>query len=587
VNTVLVMFTSGRCLSILADRSDDPTATDAFLSEALDGLQRAIEIAESNRRALSSRGDVDLLLADVSYWAGHAAAGLGQHQTAATHFRAVHCDAAKASPSFWTRRALPAWLDEAKALRLTGQLGDAHRTLRAVLAAITAVREQTRDDDQLAALDRRTRAMLDHMENYQLPVLNWMDSEPAQGIGRATREATLPDNVAVQLAPLVSWWKWWTRVERGGGPLAELFDFWGRGGLCRVAAAVRGSPHRSVAVDARSVADIRRWARMLCPLFDTVIVKWKAPLGDGVVTCPLQVDYAGPGGHGYDITNEVIVSSDDPQSLDQGTPEWAITVSSAALVGRDLASFLATEASALVEAGRLVVVPAALVGCTQSATGWTDSLFVDGLLGGAVSVIDMPSTRRAPESQRVLDLTSTAVPYIDNVSMADLARILQEADDWLGPLRAVMLNAIGSRDVSHERWERITILEDEINDACRELEARYDRVVAAEPQREWRVHQVDAVTAAVERPQDLHEPLSVIDPITETLSMLAAPVVRDPAPWIPFWRLRGVGGHLRWSCPLDNRVRAADARQAQPQLAISSWLHPGTPGFGVRPAIMI
>jgi hypothetical protein len=415
-----------------------------------------------------------------------------------------------------------------------------------------------------------------------VPVFEWLESAAARDIG--DNQATLREGVADQVAPLVDWWQGWTRMsgDAEGSPFAEFLDFWGRGGLCRVAAAVRGQAHRAVAVDATSIPDVRRWARILCPLFDTVIVKWKGTLHDGVVMCPLEVNYGGPGGHGYDITNEFIAEVDS----DPPVPRWGMTVSSACLMPQELATFLAHEAIPLVQAGRLVVVPAPLVGCTQSKVGWTDDLFVDGLLGGAVSVVGSGEAEHdGPSSRRVFDLGSSVIPYIEGVTMTDLAQVLEDANDWLSPLRAVILKGVADKELRHERWERLTLLQDDISDACKELDDRYRKVVRDKPDADWRVGTVDSCVVATERPDAPQESQVRPDPITTVLQSIGT-ASRDPAPWIPYWLLKGVGGQLRWSGPLDNKPSEGAPREG-PRLPISSWLHPGTAGFGIRPAIGI
>ena len=155
-----------------------------------------------------------------------------------------------------------------------------------------------------------------------------------------------------------------------------------------------------------------------CPLFDTVIVKWKGRLADyRMVICPLRVDYGGLGGHGYTmLTGEELIN-----------PNWCQSANTASLVGQDLAAFLCRDAMPLIRDGRLVAVPAPLVGCTQSAIGWTDDLFVNGLLGGAVSVAGTGDAALHGERgrRRILDLSTTVVPYIEDVAMSDLARALK------------------------------------------------------------------------------------------------------------------------------------------------------------------
>ena len=50
-------------------------------------------------------------------------------------------------------------------------------------------------------------------------------------------------------------------------------------------------------------------ATHFCPLFDTVVVKWKGELGAGLVMTPLHVQYGGEGafgGHGYNVTSTML-----------------------------------------------------------------------------------------------------------------------------------------------------------------------------------------------------------------------------------------------------------------------------------------
>ena len=420
-----------------------PASGQALLVEAQGSLKLAATIGDARRDELAGRSGIALLRADIAYWQGRAASDLGQHSAAVDHFRAARSDAARANPGFWTDRGLPAWVNEAKALRLDGQLEDAHVTIREAVAAIEATQACDPSDKSTARFGQHARAFLSYVERTELPVFEWLASDAAQAIGIASRQTTLHQSVATQVAPLASWWQEWTDLGEGD-PFAELLDFWGRGGICRVAAAIRPQAHRAVAVDARTLNEIRRWARILCPLFDTVVVKWKGPLvDDGIVICPHRTDYGGPGGHGYTfLSGEELINAN-----------WCKSASTASLVGRDLASFLAGEAMPLIRAGRLIVVPAPLVGCTQSAIGWTDDLFVNGLLGGAVSVVGAVGAVPTADHQRrrVLDLSSTVLPYIENVALPDLARVLEEASQWIRPLRALILDGVGSADLRHER----------------------------------------------------------------------------------------------------------------------------------------
>lgn len=590
VYQVLTAAARGRCFVQLAQHEERETeSTSGLLLEALNALEEAAGVATSKADKLSRLGDLSLLCADIAYWRGQAAAGLGQSAEAAQHFRAVRSESAKRNAGFWRARGLLAWVNESKAIRQSGHLDDAYRTLQDAISAIRGFCAEHPDDPGPPLLLEHAEGFISHMERHEVPVFKWLRSPEAGEISRASLTSTLHHNVAAQAEPLVSWWQKWTEWNDGetGEMLAPFLDFWGRGGLCRVAAAVRPEAHRAVAVDARSLEEVRRWARVLCPLFETVIVKWKGPIGDYVVQCPIPADYGSPGGHGYEIVNEAIydVSSDPNELL------WVMSVSNASLVTHELAAFLANEAMPLLRAGRLVVVPAPLVGCTQSAIGWTDDLFVTGLLGGAVSVVGAASAPVADASsqRRILDLTSTVVPYIENVTLADLATVLEEAGDWLGPLRSVILKAIAGDDLRHERWDQIAVLQDEINDACRELEGRYGRIVRAEHSDTWRLAQVNSSVVATERPDESHRGDESGEPITDLLRTIGRPT-GDPGPWIPYWLLRGAGGYLNWTAPLDNgspedAPGGPECPIPGPRSPSSSWLHPGTLGFGMRAVV--
>ena len=150
------------------------------------------------------------------------------------------------------------------------------------------------------------------------------------------------------------------------------------------------------------------------------------------------------------------------------------------LLPRDVARFLASEALPLVRSGRLVVVPAPLVGCTQTAVGWTDSLLVDVFLGGVVEAVRQhPAPDRAQDClRRIVDLSAVSVPYIDGVSLPDLAKVLDETAEWTPPLRSLLLRALG-KDLRHENWASIGAISSDFQVACRDLRDGLVRVARA------------------------------------------------------------------------------------------------------------
>jgi hypothetical protein len=379
---------------------------------------------------------------------------------------------------------------------------------------------------------------------------------------------------------LVSWWKEWQRDD--DGPASELIDFWGRGGFSRIAAAVRGEADAAIAVDARSVDEIRRWALIFCPIFDTVIVKWKGELGAGLAFAVIHEAYGDRpehfGGHGYDVT---------AGSTFRDHPDWHPALSWANPLPREVSLFLAGEALPLVSAGRLVVLPAPLVGCTQTAVGWTDNLLVESFLGGVVDVVnreDSPATMSG--KRRVLDVTQIQIPFIDNVQLPYLAQVLDETEAWIGAFRALLLRALSRGDLAHEHWDRVAALKYDIRDACRQLREHLESFTKRHPGQQWTISETFGGIAAGERGD---APIAR-EPVTGLLQSVAS-ARGDLAPWIPYLRLQDHGGHLNWTCALDNpstppdAMAAAQLKRAGPEL--QTWLYPGTGGWNIPTAIAI
>ncbi len=542
------LFGKGRALVRLWENLSGAGRSTAILEEAYEALDNAKRLIEEHREQLE--GDVDLFLADLNAWLGDSAAMLNRPSKAATFFRAARSEAARANTAFWADRAVPAWLCEAETLALSGRLDDASRVTDEILADAETGGE-TRD---------RASHFKSYLDNVLLPTRGWLTSPEATAIASLAKQDSLRAAVSRELAPLVKWWHDWT--GEGEGPESELLDFWGRGGFARVSAAIRAKPLDAISVDARSVQEIAQWARIFCPLFETVIVKWKGSLGQGLVQVPIPNDYGGAdsfGGHGYLTTSTTVREG------------WHIKMAWANLLPRDVARFLASEALPLVRSGRLVVVPAPLVGCTQTAVGWTDSLLVEGFLGGVVEAVRQhPARDRAQDCRRrILDLSAVSVPYIDGVPLPALAKVLDETAEWIPSLQLLLLRALGE-DLRHENWDSIRALDSDFKIASRELGDRLKSMARVEG---WHVEMADGVITAGEH----WAPGPGSDPVTNQLRSIALGD-RTIDPWIPYWRLTNFGGRLDWRCRIDN-PSSPPPPPDPPEL--HSWLYPGTGGWGV------
>lgn len=551
----LVLQVSGSIHLHLAGHATDQFEIAARLRAGVAALEKAIQFATENQNRLE--GNVDDFLTEMRWSLGRAKLDLNKPHEATALFRTVRTAPTMSVPRFVAEVGMKAWLFEAHSLLREGRCEEAGETVSELLSDGRAPEPTRLRAEQLAS----------HIEHVVLPNMRWMQSPEATEIATYVRSQGLRQTVAAQVAPLTSWWREWQNDGEPGQQSAFL-DFWGRGGFARVAAALRARPHAAIAVDATSVEEVRNWARMLCPLFDTVIVKWKGSLVSTMSMNVIRSDYGGPdafGGHGYIVMGGLVVRE-----------KWAPTLTFANLLPNDAARLLATEALPLVSAGRLVLLPAPLVGCTQTTVGWTDHLLLE-LLGGVVNVISdvsqTPAANKPPDTPRVLDLVSHSLPYMADVDLGDLATVLDETDEWVRPLRALLLQSLSSNGLKVENWSAISALENDIQDACRQLRAGLNNISKIGG---WHIANttaaVSAASACDQAPGN--------DPITSMLQSMTGQQ-RGLAPWVPYWRLHERGGHLDWSHPIDNPSRQCPPSDPRFQSPAHAWLHPGTAGWRI------
>ncbi len=561
-----LLLVHGRCLTEMAfrgftgeNRISDP---DTLVEEArvlLDDAQ-----AHAHEHSALVRGNLTLFKAELAWWRGRIALAQGRPQEGARLLRDVRKPEALANDEFASRIAYRAWMAEAEAHFMSGDIAMFLEVAEGLLA--------TQGEKLPSDLLEMAKSLIADVQKRIQPVVEWMGSRKAEALSRESASATVREVVATQAEYILRWYDAWTDKEKT--PAAEWLDFWGRGGFARIAAAVRGRPHSVVCVDAASIDDIRHLARVLCPFFDTVLVKWKGTMHPGHVLVPVDIQACNePGGHGYGATSSMI---GEP-------PQWFVATTWGNLLPSAVAEFIFTEARDLFRDGRMVVLPACLVGCTQLGSGWTDDLLATGFLHGAVSVVRRQvgdSDGPATGMKRVLDLTKTTIPFVDGVGLCDMAAVLRDTDDALLPLRRVVFSAMASQDLRWERWSAIAALEAEIEEARRFTDAKL-REFVSQHSSPWSV--AGASQALVVASPDEDAPKSATEPMT---SMLKALSPCRSSPWIPFLALEKVGGRLRWTSPLDNRSQPpthellAQLPKAGIPPLIHSWLYPGFRGWG-------
>lgn len=552
-----LMVVRGRVESRLANHAEstDFSRSVRLQRAAHDSFTAARQFMERNEEDLT--GDVGAFRSDLDLKLGESAIMLGRNTEAIDHFRRARSDQVMADERFAHRLGAQAWIREANALMLSGRNKEA-RSLFNDLAAKDSFSDEIR---------KEARRSLQWLDDVIFPMTEWLDSDAARSIGLQVARDGLRPVLAGQVLPFLEWCQEFSSSE-GDRPYSELFDIWGRGGFSRVVSAIRAEPLNSISIDAISFDEIRHWARVFCPLYETLVINWKGPLNPALGMVPMP-DHLGPpgafGGQGYGRTDSEI----------SGKEDWHVAIGWANFLPKDVSESIVEEAGPLLRSGRLVVLPAPLVGCTQTSVGWTDNLLLDRILGGVVKSVGFQEGE--DRDNRICDLGSMAIPFIDNVRLADLNTVLDELADWLSPLRRLLRKSIGSKDLRLESWDSIGCYFEDIRDAFRQLDDRWKSLSIS--QGEWAVSSTQGSFSAVEKGSDTPG----VDCITDFLRSMAG-TDRNLGPWVPFWRLRQMGGEIDWTRTLDNRSEPPSGFAQtfgfnQPYL--QGWLYPGDGGPGL------
>jgi adenosylhomocysteine nucleosidase len=562
-----VLATRGRIENRLAWKMEQVNFSQCIYhrKEAYLVLKEALKFVKTYEADLV--GDVELFISDLNLNIGETAMELGRLTEAANYFRHARSLNLPADERISLSIGARAHLGQAQAEAFSGRIKDARSLLTDFLNGAVGPDEQKK-----MALHN-----LDWLDNTVFPVTDWFHSDAAKDIRRKVALNGLRPVIAEQMKPLIEWFQSFPNTEKTWHPYSELLDIWGRGGFSRIAAAIKADPGNAITVDATCTEDISQQARIFCPFYDTVIVNWKGEICPALGIVPMP-DHLGPpgafGGQGYIRTSSRL----------NGKDGWHVAVGWGNFLPRTVSEFLATEAIALLRSGRIVILPGPLVGCTQSAVGWTDNLFVDTLLGGVVKTagIGVGGDQASPgeKQSRILDLGTVNIPFIDDISLEVLDKILNDTIEWLSPLRHLLRGYLGSNQFRNEIWGNMGSYFTDIRDACRQLEERWQSLTKSQTGRDWRIRGSISTFSATEYQED--------NPGEDSLTDLLRSVAGDRpnlGPWIPFWRLQQAGGVLNWTQPLDNRSIPPDetARRIGISKPVSQgWLFPGDGGPGMR-----
>jgi hypothetical protein len=507
---------------------------------------RSAECLLKNRMTDLS-GDVKRLRHDIAHVTAEIHATLGQYRESGVAFQSSVSIGAE-SPSVSANRLFSLACDSAYFFCASGDAETAYGMHR------TAAAMPVPEDRKNAKLES-----LRHVINDTKEAQAWLRSDNAQVL----REVGATLGIRAAIRPTIEhMFDLWDDLPPSAQSTAgALYDYWGRGSFLRVCVAIQACGDDAITVDATTLDEVEMAARVLCPMFETVVVKWKGELalagkgltvtqvrkdrkqewlyGSGLVHTGLDADHFGVLGYTNELPAVVI--------------EW-----------------MRTEARPLVLRGRLCVVPAQLIGCAQQFVGASDALFASNLLGGAFLGAGGGVPVAPGESPAgLLNMANLALPFFAGVSMRDLASVLDEVGSELQPFRQRIFSMLADNSFAPGPREplRRKAFKLELDEALAELDRLLRRV------RMSTTLAVETSTAnhmAVERGAHLAGTR-----ITEWLTAISAEGRGEVKQWMPFLRLQALGGKLCWSqppmrSPVIERVTSIN----------QSWLAPPTIGAG-------
>jgi hypothetical protein len=341
--------------------------------------------------------------------------------------------------------------------------------------------------------------------------------------------------------------------DNNGGANTSVYDYWGRGGFQRIAAAIRGATDDVIAVDATTLYGIEEAARLLCPLFETVLVKWKGSLVDQLAVMTLR-----EGGSPYADW----LCGSGFAATPVGREGTFTVIGQVTSVPSEVAEWLGTQGRPLLASGRLVVVPAAQVGCTQTDVGWTDDVFLSRFLQG---VVVATGGKDCGEGQ-FLDLAQVALPYMGGpgLNIAGLAAAIEDLGEGIRPFRRRIFRILGAQECSPLNWAQKKSMRMEIEDGIEEVRQHFERTLKNTSVTLRGSHAtVDVVQRAsyggrAWMSEALHEMAGLPTTLRE---------------WLPLWRFKELGGRFNWAAPLTGSEHMFRGLR-------TSWLSPPNRGTG-------
>jgi tetratricopeptide (TPR) repeat protein len=235
--------------------------------------------------------------------------------------------------------------------------------------------------------------------------------------------ASLAQANAKVMKSLLSFWD--AIPSKYPGSASVAYDFWGRGNFARILRNARTIPSAlNITIEVRTLDGLKQAIRLWTLYADLLLLIWKGPTEDGkrldaLPECAEVFD--GPGGAGYILGSPI----NDESS---GRRVWLCLVH-ASVLPVEVVAFLMKEARPLLEAGRLVVVPATGVGCVHPGHGPLEQLLTES----ANAVAGLRGSGKSNEVPIGL------IPYSPDAPFDLLADIAQAQQRELRKLRRLLV----------------------------------------------------------------------------------------------------------------------------------------------------
>lgn len=224
---------------------------------------------------------------------------------------------------------------------------------------------------------------------------------------------------APQYEILREWFTAWPEAR------PELMDFWARGGYAQRILWRRQSKSPAVSIGVRYMDEIETAIRRLALLDLDVDIVWCGDTAKpGLVVAPLDIDYEGVGGWGYNAA-----SGDGLEN--RGGREWCPAIALASLLPDTITDWLATDAADFFYSGRLMVCPAESIAIPRRDTTGTS---------------EHPSfagTTQIRALRKHVDLLfSIDLPVLDGMKLKDVHRLCRDHGDELARYRNAVTSLI-------------------------------------------------------------------------------------------------------------------------------------------------